>query len=466
MLGTIADLARQLTGASGAALAMWKEGAMVCRALSGDAAPALGAQLNAKTGISGECLRTGKIQHCADTENDPLVDLEVCRSLGLRSIAVLPVRGWRGINGILEVFSPKPAAFTERHLALLEELAVLADRARTSRPESASAAALMLPSEIEKPSSSVPPASLGVAHAAETFRSTRSRPVALGAISLAVALLLALAIWLGWRALERANGQAHAAPFSASPATVGPRPPDAAVAHPPDDDPVWKANPGGEWINPSTLTPSTPSPSKSNDKPSAGSSVTLASNLDVLVGGKTQTDRAQGRSLSSGDVAANVVIRRGNSVARTRSKAPVQTDSHNNVPSDSTSSSEPLPISESVAGQSPLSGVLTAKASLPGLSIPVSQGVSGGQLVYRVPPVYPAQARLERLEGRVVLAAVIMEDGTLRDVRVVEGEPLLAQSALDAVQQWRYKPYELDGKPVKNLIRIYVDFKFPGGAPR
>ena len=144
----------------------------------------------------------------------------------------------------------------------------------------------------------------------------------------------------------------------------------------------------------------------------------------------------------------------------------MQTDSHNNVPSDSTSSSEPLPISESVAGQSPLSGVLTAKASLPGLSIPVSQGVSGGQLVYRVPPVYPAQARLERLEGRVVLAAVIMEDGTLRDVRVVEGEPLLAQSALDAVQQWRYKPYELDGKPVKNLIRIYVDFKFPGGAPR
>jgi protein TonB len=119
-----------------------------------------------------------------------------------------------------------------------------------------------------------------------------------------------------------------------------------------------------------------------------------------------------------------------------------------------------------VAGQSPLNGVLTAKASLPELSIPVSQGVSGGQLVHRVAPVYPVQARLQRLEGRVVLAAVIMEDGTLRDVRVIEGEPLLAQSAADAVQHWRYTPYELDGKPVKNLIRINVDFKLPGGGAR
>src|ERR1039458_5091120 len=116
ILGTITDVARQMTGASGAALAMWKEGAMVCRARSGHIAPVLGTQLSAKTGISGECLRTGKIQHCADTENDPHVDLDVCRSLGLRSIAVLPIRGWRGVNGILEVFSTRPAAFTEPHI--------------------------------------------------------------------------------------------------------------------------------------------------------------------------------------------------------------------------------------------------------------------------------------------------------------------------------------------------------------
>jgi periplasmic protein TonB len=98
---------------------------------------------------------------------------------------------------------------------------------------------------------------------------------------------------------------------------------------------------------------------------------------------------------------------------------------------------------------------------MPGLSAPVSLGVSGGQLVHRVAPVYPAQARLLRQEGNVILAATVMEDGNLRDVKVVQGPPVFAQSALDAVKHWRYKPYELDGKPVKNEIRINVDFKFP-----
>ena len=89
------------------------------------------------------------------------------------------------------------------------------------------------------------------------------------------------------------------------------------------------------------------------------------------------------------------------------------------------------------------------------------EGVTGGQLLHRVAPVYPAQARLLRLEGTVILAAVIMEDGTVGDVNVVEGSAVLAQSAVDAVKHWRYKPYELDGKPVKKETRISVDFKLP-----
>jgi protein TonB len=98
---------------------------------------------------------------------------------------------------------------------------------------------------------------------------------------------------------------------------------------------------------------------------------------------------------------------------------------------------------------------------LPGFSAPVSQGVTGGRLVHRVAPVYPAQARLMRLEGTVILAAMVMEDGTVRDVKVVEGSSVLAQSAVDAVKRWRYKPYQLDGKPVKNETTITINFKFP-----
>ena len=131
-----------------------------------------------------------------------------------------------------------------------------------------------------------------------------------------------------------------------------------------------------------------------------------------------------------------------------------------------TASTEPPSISAGSTNQSGLNnnGVVSAKDSLPGLSEPVSQGVTGGQLVHRVAPVYPAQARLLRLEGTVILAAVVMEDGTVGDVNVVEGAAVLAQSAVDAVKHWRYQPYELDGKPVKKETRITIDFKFPSDA--
>jgi protein TonB len=104
------------------------------------------------------------------------------------------------------------------------------------------------------------------------------------------------------------------------------------------------------------------------------------------------------------------------------------------------------------------------KSSLPEVAAPVSQGVTGGELLHRVAPVYPAQARLLRLEGPVVLAAIIMEDGTVGDVKVVEGSPVLAQSAVEAVKHWRYRPFELAGKPAKNEIGITVDFKLPSDA--
>jgi TonB family protein len=460
ILGTITDVARQLTGASGAALAMWKDGAMVCRARTGDLAPVLGAHLNAKTGISGECLRTGKMQHCADTENNPLVDLEVCRSLGLRSIAVLPIRGGRAINGILEVFSTRPAVFTEQHIVLLQKLATLAERARTSQLESAPSAAPPLRSELQKTQSRFRTKSDRGADLARVLH-TRSRLFILGAMGIVVISLLAVGIWLGLLGPGRAGSKAPPAPSSTNMARVGTGNPrsdtaatstlDLAIGQPPDNDPVWKANPGGESLSPSTA------------KSSAGSAVKFASKVDAEAGNKITPDRAQD-GLRSPDVAANVVVKYGLPDSPIESKTGSQPESRSNLQSDATSSAEPLPTPAGSTNSYALNGVLSAKVSLPGLAPPVSQGVSGGQLVHSVFPVYPAQARALRLEGRVVLDAVIAEDGTLRDIKVVEGPSLLAQSAVDAVQQWRYKPYEIDGKPVKNEIRIKVDFKFPAHA--
>ena len=89
----------------------------------------------------------------------------------------------------------------------------------------------------------------------------------------------------------------------------------------------------------------------------------------------------------------------------------------------------------------------------------VSQGVTQGLLVRKVNPQYPAMARDSRLEGDVVLEAVIGTDGSVRDLRVVSGPALLVGPAMQAVRQWRYKPYLLNGQPVEVETQIKLQFR-------
>ena len=78
------------------------------------------------------------------------------------------------------------------------------------------------------------------------------------------------------------------------------------------------------------------------------------------------------------------------------------------------------------------------------------------------PPVYPALARQARIQGSVVLHAIIDKDGKVAQLEVISGHPLLVQSALDAVKQWRYKPTLLNGDPVEVDTTITVTFTMGG----
>jgi protein TonB len=89
----------------------------------------------------------------------------------------------------------------------------------------------------------------------------------------------------------------------------------------------------------------------------------------------------------------------------------------------------------------------------------VSSGVMAGMLVHTVIPTYPAIGRAVRAQGTVQLQATISRDGTIENLRVVSGPPLLQQAAMDAVKQWRYRPYLLNGEPVEVETTINVDFK-------
>ena len=90
--------------------------------------------------------------------------------------------------------------------------------------------------------------------------------------------------------------------------------------------------------------------------------------------------------------------------------------------------------------------------------IRVASRVAEANLIHDVAPQYPPEAGRARIEGAVVLMAVIGTDGSVKDVRVESGLPILAQAAIDAVKQWRYKPYVIDGEPVEVDSRITINF--------
>lgn len=113
-------------------------------------------------------------------------------------------------------------------------------------------------------------------------------------------------------------------------------------------------------------------------------------------------------------------------------------------------------------------GVLSSAAGLPALAkapapipakrIRVAARVVEANLIHDVPPQYPAEAGRARIGGTVVLRAVIGKDGTVTDVQIESGLPILAQAAIEAVKQWRYKPYMLNGEPVEVDSRITINF--------
>src|SRR5260370_31200532 len=91
----------------------------------------------------------------------------------------------------------------------------------------------------------------------------------------------------------------------------------------------------------------------------------------------------------------------------------------------------------------------------------VSQGVSQGLLIKKVQPTYPSNALHMHVEGAVQLLATIGKSGNISAVKTLSGEPLLAKAALDAVKQWKYKPYYLNGRQAEIKTQITVNFKLP-----
>jgi TonB family protein len=116
------------------------------------------------------------------------------------------------------------------------------------------------------------------------------------------------------------------------------------------------------------------------------------------------------------------------------------------------------------ASSGALSGLVSSGANGPKpilQQVNVSQGVSQGLLIKRVQPVYPKTALLMKIEGVVELMATVSQSGDITAVKVLKGDPQLTKAASDAVKQWKYKPYLLNGVPVEITTQVTVNFKLP-----
>ncbi len=422
-LGRIAERTRERAAASGLAIALGAREQMICRASAG-AAPPVGVRLQSESGLSGECVRTGLLVRCDDTQADARVDAEVCRQLDLRSAVLVPIVEAGEMRGVLEVFSNRPHAFAADDIRRFEQVAGLIAKvmrepaappppSRTpevqTAPLAAPAAVLPAPPVVSRPATPVVPRAEAPQPEAEAAYESPTRalpeflrsPAAKASAALLVAIVLAVASWGVLR---------HRRPAPVAPAAAVPVP--APVLAPVE-------------------TPSQPSPEQTlAAQPVKGE----AAKTSKEVKGTKAAAKAQ-------DPAADddVTIRQLPTAA-------------------TTAASQPEPAAPPA--------LALATGSLPDLAAPaatparprVGGAVVPGKLVHRVNPVYPDLARRAHIAGLVVLNAVIRPDGKVGAVQVVSGNPLLARAAVEAVRQWRYEPARVDGTAVETQASIRLNF--------
>jgi putative methionine-R-sulfoxide reductase with GAF domain len=163
-LQLLAERAQYITGASGAAIALIEESGMICRASAGSSAPALGAEVQVKSSLTGESVRTRQVLRCDDAETDPRVNRESCRALGIKSVMVVPLIREQEVIGVFELLADRANAFEERDITALGRLAEMvqtglehADAAKRALQEIAAKNERVTEQEERKPPEPAPP---------------------------------------------------------------------------------------------------------------------------------------------------------------------------------------------------------------------------------------------------------------------------------------------------------------------
>jgi TonB family protein len=397
LLNEIVAQACLATSATGAAIALARDGDFVCRATSGYTAPDLGSHLSSSSGLSAACIRSHEVQHCEDTETDARVDAAACRRLGVRSVLVVPLLAGSEVAGVFEIFSPKARVFGDREtqtvLALSHRIVnTLASQvsAEAVRTEASSTRTLLenaspAPLKVEEFPALTPSNSVS-----DTENPAPGKDYWTSGLTV---LVIGLSLLLGWM-LGRVGWKRDVKTESAR---------SVSLTAKPDTVPATETSAG---------------------------SVQQGGNQPVS---SVNNSTANRKSATPGGL---VVYEDGKLVFQMKA---LPEQAHSGV-SLAASQSDARPASAPV-------------------KIPPTAAESF--VIQRVEPQYPEAARQERVQGAVVLQVEVNKNGVVQELRALSGDPILIMAAADAVRHWRFKPYAPRGQALDFETQITVNFRLP-----
>jgi TonB family protein len=456
VLNEIVEQACLATGATGAAVLFEWNGEMECRATFGTNAPELGARLDSESGLTVECVRTHQVQHCDDAQADPRANVEASHQLGTRSVMVFPLLRNGSIAGVLEVFSSRPAAFGERDERTLEALAkrVLKNVERAADPSSVAAPQnspglhiLPIPGTESVDSRTGSETTLNEDKENVGTPETHGRSPKVGrdvvTFTLGVAVVICTVLFgtlVGWRlGAFRAGASRGELAKSATSGDLTKRNSGAGGS---------AAQGAGATADAKAGTNTGPAPLSS----AAGSSTTTSAGGKKNMTPRSRTSAASGLTDSFPPEGSLLVYENGKEVFRMPP-----------TPGRGESAASATRINGSEVNGSQVTGREVRRASSvePAGVLELSPEVAEGSLLYRVEPEYPEEARQRQMQGSVLLDVRMGREGTVQTVNAVSGQGLLADAAIAAVKQWRFKPRMVKGQPAEMQTKVILNFRLP-----
>ncbi|MFZ0731780.1 MAG: TonB family protein [Candidatus Sulfotelmatobacter sp.] len=366
--------------------------------------------------------------------------------------------------------APQPVKLPERPTSVTEKPAFAASSPITGGAASAPAPARK-PAEVpvtekpaehaaagllEKPAESASPEPMGIVGSAPSFTfgganvdaesGSGSKKILIGAVA---AIVVAAAGYFGWTQYQSHQSQPAATQVTATPASAGSQ----------------SAKPAGGQVSPAPVQPA-PAPAPATTASSAVSEPP-ADAIDETDSSAKEIKLHSAPAATKSEPASHAAEKPTAPEKPTEIPLVVKGGKEPAVHAKSGQADAPAPsmigIAEPGASAPPLNFVPAGDASVKPIlqKLNISQGVSQGLIIKKVSPSYPASAIRMRIEGTVELLATVSKDGNITHIKVLTGQAQLTKAAVDAVKQWKYRPYLLNGEPVEIETQVTVNFKLP-----